>query len=152
LEQPSKFDYPMEKIKNLLLIEDNDITILITKKMVEQTGLVENIVIAKNGKDGYDYLTYCLDNKRSFPEVILLDIMMPIWDGWTFLEKTKEIQLLEKLNIYLYTSSVSDEDKHEASRYGLQDRYLVKPIEINVIEQIVAEVRIHKKVASSRMH
>ena len=148
MEQPSKLDYPMEKIKNLLLIEDNDITILITKKMVEKTALVENIVIAKNGKDGYDYLTYCLENERSLPEVILLDIMMPVWDGWTFLEKIKEVQLLEELNIYLYTSSVSDEDKSEASLYGLQDRYLVKPMELHVIEQIVAEVRTHEKVLS----
>lgn len=144
MEQPSKLDYPMEKIKNLLLIEDNDITILITKKMVEQTALVENIVIAKNGKDGYDYLTYCLENERSLPEVILLDIMMPVWDGWTFLEKTREAQLLEKLNIYLYTSSVSDEDKSEASRYGLEDRYLVKPMEVNVIEKVISEIQIMK--------
>lgn len=149
LEQPSKLDYPMKKINNLLLIEDNDITILITKKMIEQTGLVDNIVIAKNGKDGYDYLTYCLENTRSLPDIILLDIMMPVWDGWTFLEKTRETQLLEKLNIYLYTSSVSDEDKNEASQYGLRDRYLVKPMEINVIERIITDVRFQQKVLSN---
>lgn len=131
----------MEKINNLLLIEDNDITILITKKMIEKTGLVDNIVITKNGKDGYDYLDFCIEKQRSLPEVILLDIMMPVWDGWTFLEKIKEVDLLKKLNIYLYTSSVSDEDKKEAIKYGLEDRYLVKPMEINVIEQVITDTQ-----------
>lgn len=130
----------MEKINNLLLIEDNDITILITKKMVEKTGMVDNVVITKNGKDGYDYLMYCLEGEHRFPEVILLDIMMPVWDGWTFLEKTKEAGLLKKLNIYLYTSSVSDEDKYEARSFGLQDRYLTKPLEIDIVKRIVSQV------------
>lgn len=134
----------MEKINNLLLIEDNDITILITKKMIEKTGLVENIVITKNGKDGYDYLDFCLEQQRCLPEVILLDIMMPVWDGWTFLEKVKEVGLLKKLNIYLYTSSVSDEDKKQAEDYGLQNRYLVKPMEINVIEKVISEIQLVK--------
>lgn len=144
-EQLLKYACPMEKIERVLLVEDNDITILITKKMIEKTGLVSNIDVTKNGKEAYDYLIEHLEKGHSLPDVILLDIMMPVWDGWTFLRHIKHLDIFNKTAIYLYTSSISDEDKHLANDFGLENRYLVKPIHIGVIQDICAEVQTQKE-------
>ncbi|MCH8558159.1 MAG: response regulator [Balneolia bacterium] len=140
----------MTKINQLLLIEDNDITILITRKMIQKTANVSQIKVEKNGRDGFEYLLRCVKDKQPLPDVILLDIMMPVWDGWDFLRKIEELGWLKKLNIYLYTSSESHEDRNLARRYGLEDRYLVKPMGREIMGGIMRELK--KETSKKQIH
>ena len=76
----------MKTIKNLTLIDDDDIFVFLTKKAIESTNLVELIKVFGNGLDAINFLKENSDDVDSLPEVILLDLSMPIMDGWQFLE------------------------------------------------------------------
>jgi len=71
------------------------------------------------------------------PELIFLDLNMPIWDGWEFLKESSTLGCMEKLELYILTSSSSPEDYRKAKQYGLHERYLSKPIALDSLHRIV---------------
>lgn len=77
----------MKKIKNLALIDDDDIFVFLTKKAIQNTNLVEQIRVFGNGLDAIDFLWENSGDVDSLPEIILLDLSMPIMDGWQFLDQ-----------------------------------------------------------------
>ena len=130
----------MKKFDLLCIIEDDPTHLFITKKMVEMSGLVENIMVYKNGKEAYDKLKAIFINSETLPEIILLDLNMPIWDGWQFLDEFTKIPINTKIIIYILTSSNSEEDKKHAEKYNLDGNYLIKPITLKEIKTILAEI------------
>lgn len=130
----------MKKIDLLCIIEDDPTHLFITKKMVEMSGIAENIMVYKNGKEAYDKLKAIFLNNETLPEIILLDLNMPIWDGWQFLDEFTKIPIKTKIIVYILTSSNSEDDKKRAETYNLNDNYLVKPITLKEIKTILDKI------------
>lgn len=130
----------MKKIDLLCIIEDDPTHLFITKKMIEMSGMVENIMVYKNGKEAYDKLKAVFISSEILPKIILLDLNMPIWDGWQFLEEFIKIPIQHKITIYILTSSNSEIDKLQAEKYNLNENYLVKPITAGEIKALLSEM------------
>lgn len=128
----------MKKVKLACLIEDDDMMVLISKKFMEVTGAFEKVISFKNGKEAYDNLKAMLESGKSLPELIFLDLNMPIWDGWIFLEEFKRLPVSDNIIIYILTSSIGNEDFEKAKIYGLEERYLMKPLGINTLREILS--------------
>jgi len=77
----------MERIKCFLLVDDSKATNFFNKTMITKTDCVEEIAIAKDGKEALEYI-----QKGNIPEIIFLDINMPVMDGWEFLEAYQELE------------------------------------------------------------
>lgn len=120
----------MKTIKNLTLIDDDDIFVFLTKKAVESTNLVELIKVFGNGLDAINFLKENCDNVDSLPEIILLDLSMPIMDGWQFLDQfTKLIPKIDKkITIYICSSSISPSDVLLAKKNNAVSDYIIKPV------------------------
>lgn len=120
----------MKTIKNLTLIDDDDIFVFLTKKAVESTNLVELIKVFGNGLDAINFLKENCDNVDSLPEIILLDLSMPIMDGWQFLDQfTKLIpKINKKITIYICSSSISPSDVLLAKKNNAVSDYIIKPV------------------------
>jgi CheY-like chemotaxis protein len=120
----------MKTIKNLTLIDDDDIFVFLTKKAIESTNLVELIKVFGNGLDAINFLKENCDNVDSLPEIILLDLSMPIMDGWQFLDQfTKLIPKIEKkITIYICSSSISPSDVLLAKKNNAVSDYIIKPV------------------------
>lgn len=130
----------MKKIDLVCIVEDDPTHLFITKKYIELSGLVENIMVYKNGKEAYDKLNAIFISSEKLPEIILLDLNMPVWDGWQFLEEFTKIPIDSKIHIYILTSSDSEEDKSLALKYNLNSNYLVKPITLIELKSILEEI------------
>lgn len=130
----------MKKFDLLCIIEDDPTHLFITKKMIEMSGMVTNIMVYKNGKEAYDKLKAIFLSSEILPEIILLDLNMPIWDGWQFLDEFTKIPIKTKIIIYILTSSNSEEDKKMAEKYNLDENYLIKPISLSEIKTVLAEI------------
>lgn len=76
----------MKKFETLYIVDDDDVYRFIAKKTIEQTGLVELIKTFSNGKEAIQFLESFIDSPELLPEIILLDLTMPVMDGWEFLE------------------------------------------------------------------
>lgn len=130
----------MRKIELACIIEDDPIHLFLTKKHIDITGLVEKILVYKNGKDAYDKLKELFVNREKLPQIIFLDLNMPVWDGWQFLDEFTKMPVTQKVEIYILTSSVHDEDIKRAKTYSLISNYLAKPISQEQMKTILLEL------------
>ena len=120
----------MNNIQNLTIVDDDDVFVFLTKKAIEQTCLVEKIRIFGNGRDAIIYLQENCGQPDLLPEMILLDLNMPIMDGWQFLEKylLLEPKIGKKIIIYIITSSISPHDMERAKGISAVTDYVIKPV------------------------
>ncbi len=77
------------------------------------------------------------ENSAPLPKIIFLDLNMPVWDGWLFLEEFKKLPGSDFVTVYILTSSLSSEDYQKASSLGLADNYLNKPLKYEHLEEIL---------------
>jgi len=132
----------MKKIDLACIVEDDPMHLFITKKHIELSGFVEKILVCKNGMEAYTTLKTMIQNSEKLPQIIFLDLNMPIWDGWQFLDEFTKIPTDQKVIIYILTSSNSEEDFKRAEKYSLTSNYLVKPVQLDQLKNILAEVSI----------
>ena len=127
----------MKQLKNLILVDDDEIIVYLTKRLVAKTNLVELTEVFGNGRDVMNYLHENYNNPELLPEVIFLDLFMPVMDGWEFLEEYALLKpkLTKNITIYIITSSVSPADIIKAKSLKEVSDYIVKPI---TKEQFVA--------------
>lgn len=140
----------MEKIKRILLIDDDTISSWLNQTMLERTGLVENIDSIFDGQSAINYLQQCcaepVTARDACPDVIFLDLDMPVINGFKVLEvlqETKNSAWLISDRIIVLTTSINPTDMKEANRYPIHD-FLVKPLTETkikaVLERFLAKV------------
>lgn len=115
---------------NLLVIDDDDINIFIIKKIVEKTGYQAQMVAKTNGQLAIDYLKELIDSQQVFPDLILIDINMPILNGWEFLEAYDKLGLQKDVDMYMLSSSVYENDIEKAKTYKTVKGFISKPLSI----------------------
>jgi CheY-like chemotaxis protein len=125
----------MEK-KNILLVDDDSIANFLIEKIVQSTGLARNIFKALNGKEALEYFY----EHPNVPEVVLLDLNMPVMNGFEFLKAFQVLDLKDKDNvlIIMVTSSGNPSDKEKARSLGIR-YYLTKPISAEMISSIIKD-------------
>jgi CheY-like chemotaxis protein len=116
-------------MRNILLVDDDNIFNFLNSTMLQNAGLASEIHTALNGKQAIDLLNNYFMGTSSFPDVILLDLNMPVMDGFEFLEAFKRINSPKKneVTIIIVTSSQDPKDMLRAKDMGIT-HYLTKPI------------------------
>lgn len=130
----------MKKIDLACIVDDDPMHVFITKRHLKHSGQVHKIIICRNGKDAYHTLHALVVNEQTLPNVIFLDLNMPIWDGWQFLDEFTKIEVKNPIMIYILTSSNNEEDFKKAAQYSLVNNYFVKPISQHEIGQILKDL------------
>ncbi len=119
----------MRKYTNALVIEDDYTCVFLIELLLRDLDLVESISVAANGEEALSYMHLLKTNGSPYPELIFLDINMPIMDGFAFLEACKQAGCLEgkTSKVIILTSSASPSDLSKASELGVA-HYLLKPV------------------------
>lgn len=121
----------MEKIKQVMVIDDDPINNIIFQKLSEFVGFAEEILPFISAVDSLDYLQKLENELIPPPNIIFLDIRMPIVNGWEFLERLSKLnhsQYFDHTAIYMLTSSSEQSDINKSKNYKLVTDYLVKPL------------------------
>jgi CheY-like chemotaxis protein len=124
------------------LIDDDRIYQFTAKKILESTGLSKEIFIFNNGEEAINFFRENSQAAEKLPDIIFLDINMPVMDGWQFLEEFQVLHqdLGKKISIYMVSSSVDDYDIKKSKEYSLVADYVIKPINRERFEQLIHEV------------
>ncbi len=133
----------MRKLNKILLVDDDSTSNFLTQMILEDLQVTDTIIVKKNGQEALDYLNEeCLQNNEICPELIFLDINMPIMDGFELLD---EMQRLKKLNIngsdttvVLLTTSNNPKDIEKAKTYNIT-YYIEKPLTEDSIRQLLSK-------------
>ena len=136
--------------KAIWVIDDDAIYQIIVNKIIQRSEMFSTITSFKNGKEAIDVLQEIVhntaDESASLPDIILLDINMPIMDGWEFMEKMGLIKskFSKDITVYIVSSSIATEDKNKSKTYSDILGYLSKPVTINDLTLIASN---DKKIA-----
>ncbi|MGB0931619.1 MAG: response regulator [Chitinophagales bacterium] len=127
----------MKQINSVLLVEDNEITNFYNKHLFTKNGYVTDVQIATNGKKALDYLKGVDINSK--PALILLDLNMPVMNGFEFLDEFEKLEeeLREGIIICILTTSLHEEDLEKAKDYAFISQYCKKPLSASQIKNIL---------------
>ena len=127
----------MSKIKMTYIIDDDAIFVFVLKKLLEKNGNFGNMIDFKNGNDAIDIL---FSKQSELPCVILLDLNMPIIDGWQFLDQLEDSDLKDQLNVYIMSSSIDRTDIEKSKTYSIVKDFISKPVNADKLNKILEEI------------
>lgn len=132
----------MNHIKKMFLVDDDDTFIYISQKIIAKTELVQEINTFENGLTALSFFKDNKDNKALLPELLFLDLSMPVMDGWEFLDEFEKINIENKkdITIYICSSSISPNDLIRTKKYDTVKDFIIKPITQEKFSQIVAGI------------
>ncbi len=121
-------------IKTILSIEDDSVTQMLNRIELEDSHFCEHLEEAWNGEVAIKYfedLKKEEDGLLHVPEIILLDLNMPVMDGWEFLElfQVRYPEFAEKTKIFILSSSINPSDREKANSEQLVAGFLSKPLD-----------------------
>jgi len=124
--------------KNFAIIDDDKTTQFIVEITIENTNLAKNISIFSDGKEAIDFFTLNVNNPENLPDIIFLDLNMPIMDGWRFLDHFALLKpkIEKKIKIFITSSSTNQTDVIRAKKYCDVTDYIIKPITVEDIIRI----------------
>jgi len=130
-----------KKYRTVMLIDDNEIDNLINQKMIEAAAVTENIYTHTGAKSAIEFLKNMekLDMAdQVLPDVIFLDIDMPLMDGFQFLDEFEKLTntTKKKCKIVMLTSSINPQDFNRSKKYENVKLYLNKPLSHDSIAKL----------------
>ncbi len=128
-------------VLNICIVDDDKIYQFTAKKIVESIGLSTKIQSFYNGEDAFHFIKENLLQKGNLPDIIFLDINMPVKGGWHFLEDYIAIQhqIPKKIIIYMVSSSVDDYDINKAKEFSLIAEYVIKPVNKERFQELIED-------------
>ncbi|QNK78055.1 response regulator [Winogradskyella undariae] len=127
---------------NICVIDDDDIYQFTITKILESIKLSKKILLFSDGEEALDFMVDNLYNDDKLPDIIFLDINMPIMDGFQFMEEYVEIKpkLNKKIIIYMVSSSVDPVDIAKAKEISDVSDYIIKPIKAGQLRSIMSNL------------
>jgi len=125
------------KLKTVLLLDDNGATNIIHTKFITRANCAEQILEFQSGIEALNYLK----SKADQPDLIFVDINMPIMSGWDFLEELEKMKGSYKNEsiVVLLSTSLSAGEREKARSIKIIDAVRLKPLTIKAVQEIVTD-------------
>ncbi len=129
-------------LDTILFIDDDLITLMLCKMVISKSLFSKEIVTAKNGEEALQYFNKLkqvdANPLLAKPQLIFLDLNMPIMGGWEFLESfnTPEYSQYNNTKVIILSSTIDPEDLEKSNKYPMVIDFLSKPISKEMLEYI----------------
>ena len=136
-----KVSFPEPKYKTVLLIDEDDIDNFINERIVTSTNFAEQVTVKNSSVAALEYVRDLVINKLTLPDIIFLDLNMPVMDGFAFLDAldalVKETGApREKFRVIVLSASISPADIDRASTNPYVLKYINKPLSEKYLQAI----------------
>ena len=123
-----------------MLVDDNDTDNFISRRIIEITKFAENVEVKNSGKSALDYLRENQNDENSLPNLIFLDINMPIVDGFVFLYEFEKFNDLikDKCKVIILSSSDNKRDIDKIVNNNHVIKFITKPLTEKALEEFKA--------------
>jgi CheY-like chemotaxis protein len=117
-------------MKRVWLIDDDEVFVFLTKKLITASEQEVSLETYINGQDAIDRLREVAADETALPDLILLDLNMPVMDGWEFLNAFEQVEFSkpDKIHLYIVTSSISPYEVERAKQIPAVQEFIVKPM------------------------
>ena len=110
------------------IIDDDKLTVKLISILVSKNKFCEEIQSFDNAQHAIDKLKQNASNNGVLPDAILLDLNMPVMDGWQFLDEFVLLPIKKEISVFIMTSSIDPVDIEMAKKYKIVKDYVEKPI------------------------
>jgi CheY-like chemotaxis protein len=120
----------MQRFGSVLIVDDDYASNYLTEIILEDLSIATHINVTRNGREALNFIKdSCLDKTTYCPELILLDINMPIMDGFEFLEEFEKLPYIQSnpIPVLLLTTSTNLKDVEKAKKFKVTG-YIEKPL------------------------
>ena len=132
-------------IKRVFCIDDDQITLTLCDLVIRKAGFAAEVLVAHNGKDGLAYFSSFFANQKKgirseeAPQIIFLDLNMPVMNGWDFLEDylMKYADRLPDTKVVILSSTVNPEDFSKANQYDIVIDFINKPLTVDGLQELM---------------
>ncbi|MFA9192290.1 response regulator [Flavobacterium sp. FZUC8N2.13] len=128
----------------ILCVDDDPITLMLCKKVIIKASFSNTIITAKNGEEALEYFNSIINKKEinNLPNLIFLDLNMPVMDGWEFLENfsTNKYSEVNTIKIVVLSSTIDPEDLQKSKKYPMVIDFLSKPITTSMLNYLESKI------------
>lgn len=131
----------------ILCVDDDPVTLMIIKILISKALVTKEIITASNGAEAMHYFQQLLpaDNSiaKSYPKIILLDLNMPVMNGWEFLDnfiKNDLGSIFKNTKVFVVSSSIDQTDIERSKNYPMVIDFYSKPLTKEKLAQLIQKV------------
>ena len=133
----------MKQLECILLVDDDKATNFLNRRLLRKMEAAKEIEVVRNGSEAMEYLEKSVAGKTGFlpPNLILLDINMPLVDGWEFLQRYADFSENYKAStvVVMLTTSLRESDQERVTQFKEVKSLIRKPLTQEAVEQILAQ-------------
>jgi CheY-like chemotaxis protein len=129
----------MKTQRSILLVEDDIIDAMTTKRALKEIHVLNDVITLKNGEEALEYLE---NGKLETPCLVLLDLNMPRMNGIEFLKEARKKNLLPRTPVIVLTTSKEEKDKIETFKLYVAG-YMVKPVDYIQFVEVVRTIDVY---------
>ncbi len=120
----------MKMVDSVCIIDDDKIYRFTTEKYIQMLRLASRVITYGDGEEAIGFLKDHHQDPAKLPDIIFLDLNMPIMDGWDFIEEYVKLrpQLAKQIIVYMVSSSIDERDKYRAKQINEVSDFIIKPI------------------------
>lgn len=133
-------------LQTILCIDDDPITLMLYKKVISRTSFSQTILTMPNGEAALQFFDSIKENgmnTQDIPQLIFLDLNMPVMDGWDFLNyfETEKFKDFNNIKVVILSSTIDPADLAKAKKYPMVIDFLPKPINLPMLEQLTNKLK-----------
>jgi CheY-like chemotaxis protein len=130
-------------LDQILCVDDDPITLMLCKKVIIKSSFSNEIITSQNGEEALSYFNTIkhINNKNKpipQPQLIFLDLNMPVMGGWEFLDhfNSQEFAEFSTIKVVVLSSTIDPEDLEKSKQYPMVVDFLSKPISQSMLEYL----------------
>ncbi len=126
-------------LNKILCVDDDPITVMLCKKVILKSDFSKHVDSAQNGEDALHYFdNLILQNSVDYPELIFLDLNMPVMGGWEFLDNYSNsyASYFTDIKVIVLSSTIDPQDVEKSRTYPMVLDFMSKPITTEMLEDL----------------
>lgn len=127
---------------NFIIIDDSRLDCFIAEKIIQNSGTFSNVKSYMEATEAYEAIKNGIIGDDSNITIIILDIQMPVMNGFQFVEVFEQLpkEIQSKFAIFLFSSSINENDKNRLGNFPSIIRFYSKPISKDTVAQMIEQV------------
>jgi CheY-like chemotaxis protein len=136
----------MDRVRSILLVDDNQTSTFLNQQLINKLGLTYQVLTACNGQQALDILKQSYLDEKEFPELILVDLKMPVLDGFEFYKAFRQLdpEKQKTTKVVVLTTSLAATDIQRAKEADLK-HFINKPLTAQKLMAILPKRNIEVK-------